>query len=151
MWCPGHGSYEWADPFTDVLPPTPKDIRRHVDSMKPSKEEIFMIFMGVFYLLFFSHSPSVNSLFSPQLEGALIRQQLYNCARNKSDTVQQATLRGEDIIWCHGHKAWDYSGQRRLGRHQKGKLELSTSNWKRRCRNEYGGVLDMQGQKSTDG
>ena len=51
MWCPGHGSYEWADPFTDVLLPTPKEIRRHADSMKPS------------------------------YEGALIRQKPYNCAR----------------------------------------------------------------------
>ena len=79
-------------------------------------------YLWVFFLNSFSHSPSANSLFSPQLEGALIRQQLYNCARNEPDTVQQATLRGEDIIWCHGHKALDYSDTEKTGPPSKKKI-----------------------------
>ena len=85
MWCPAHGSYQWADSFTDVLPPTPKEIQRHVDSMKPS------------------------------YKGALVRQKPYNCARNEPDTVQQPTTRDEHIIWCHGHKVWEYSDTEKTG------------------------------------
>ena len=93
IWCPGHGSYKWTDPLSDVNPPTPKEIRRHIDAMKPS------------------------------YEGALVRQKPYNCSHNEPDTVQQASGRGEDVIWCHGHKEWEYSDMDKTGAPSKDEIK----------------------------
>ena len=82
-WCPG--SYEWTDPYADVLPPSPHEIRKHVNAMRLSYEE------------------------------AVVRQKPYNCAQNEPDTVQQATLRGEHVIWCHGHKTFENSDTQKTG------------------------------------
>ena len=85
MWCPKHGSYEWTDPYADVLLPSVHEIRRQVDAMRLSYEE------------------------------AVVRHKKYNSARNKPDTVKQATMRGEHAIWCHGHKTFEYSDTQKTG------------------------------------
>ena len=48
-------------------------------------------------------------------EGALVQEKSYNCAQNEPDTVQQVTMRDEHVIWCHGHKEFEYSDTQKTG------------------------------------